>query len=205
MNYLIRHLTTRGIPTVFRLRSLYRRLAILTHPDRARTSGDRFVGLQVAYREALSLLSDSQPEKTQVTLLEHRVAVLKSLYRYALKFNGRDAEETFSVLLEQTKAYRPEVYEDMLRYEIVFRNTYANWRNDVYTYDAHHAWISAIVEMARFLSDGWSGYRKLMNKYLAELNDKVAFLDERRGRTLLRLSKWLAEEAEGPRVELIYE
>ena len=73
-------------------------------------------------------------------------------------------KKLFSVLLEQTKAYRPEIHEVMLQYEIVFRNTYTNWRNHVYTYDAHHMWISAIVEMARFLSDGWSGYRKLMEK-----------------------------------------
>ena len=138
-------------------------------------------------------------------LLNDRTAVLGNVYRYALKFNGSEAEQIFSVLLTQMKVYRPEIYEEMRKYEILFRQTYSTWRNHAYTYDAHHMWISAVVEMARFLSDGWPGYRKLMEGYLAGLKEKVAFLHESQGQVLLRLSDWLVEEANGTRAELIYE
>jgi hypothetical protein len=205
MNYFIQHLKRGGLPTVLRLRALYRRLAMLTHPDAAGTSPEQFVRVQASYEEALSFLCDKKPEKTRMTLLDDRAEVLRNLYRYALKFNGIEAELIFAVLLSQLKLYRPEIYEEMKRYELLFRNTYSTWRNHLYTYDAHHMWISAVVEMARFLSDGWSGYRKLMEGYLEGLKEKAALLDESQSQVLIRLSDWLIEEATGPRVELIYE
>ena len=178
---------------------------MLAHPDATRTSHESFVRLQISYEEALVLLSVKQSGRIQMSLPDDRVAVLKNLYRYALKFNGSETEQIFSALLQQTKSYRPEIHKELKEYELVFRGTYATWRNRVEIYDTHHDWISAIVELARFLSDGWSGYRKLMERYLEGVSKKSALLDERQKQVLLRLSKWLAEEADGPRAELIYE
>jgi hypothetical protein len=178
---------------------------MIVHPDAARASSESFVRLQISYEEALMLLSEKRSGRMQMSLLDDRVEVLKNLYRYALKFNGSETEQIFPVLLQQTKSYRPEVYKTLKEYETVFRGTYATWRNRVEIYDAHHDWIGAIVELARFLSDGWSGYRKLMERYLADVKEKAALIDERQQQVLLNLSKWLAEEADGPRAELIYE
>jgi hypothetical protein len=211
----VSYLKRTGPATFDRLRRLYRGLAMKAHPDISRRSHDQFVRLQIAYEEALTVLSrkrsesinmtqhgDSTPEQSQATA---RAAVLRSLYRYALKFNGREAEQVFSLLLQQSKRYRPETHEDLREYGSLFRNTYSTWRGDVTIYDAHGAWIAAIVELARYLSDGWSGYRNLMEQYIAELERKARSLEEHQETLLLRLAAWLTEEAHGPAVELIYE
>jgi hypothetical protein len=108
-------------------------------------------------------------------------------------------------LLELVKRYRPETYQDLLAYQSIFLRTFARWHDDGKIYYTHNLWIACIRELAFYSSFGLSRYRLLLEEYLKDLNKRAAKLDEEKRANLLRLAGWLAEEAEGERVQIIYE
>ena len=184
----------------------------MLHPDTTYGSHEKFIRLQEAYAKALGLIeADNENKKetgmktTRSTGIGLRENVLSNLYRYALKFNGVEAEQVFLILLKQLKDYRPATYQDLLRYQNLFRNTYAMWRNDANIYDAHNLWIAGIVELANYLSCGWPRYRTIFEAYLAELKTRVNLLEEGQKGILMSLADWLMQEVEGEFVQVIYE
>jgi hypothetical protein len=211
LNQLLDLLQAKGTPSVVRLKRLYRRLCKKTHPDLTRESQEKFVRLHQSYEEALQILSQGRLEEkkpgqvAQPTGAALRGAVLRNLYRFALKFNGLETEQVFSALLEQVKLYRMETYHDLVVYQSIFLRTFDRWHDDGKIYYTHNLWIACIRELAFYYSFGLSRYRTLLEGYLRDLEKRVVNLDEAKRGNLLRLAGWLAEEAAGEKVQIIYE
>jgi len=217
VNELLGLLERNGPPTVQRLKRLYRRLTKKAHPDLTRESHEAFVRLHRSYEEALRLLSQpAQPRQTappgskagkrgQGPEIPLRLAVLKTLYRYALKFNGVETQGVFATLLELAKQYRSDVHADLLTYEKIFLQTYGAWRGDGTVYYAHGLWIACIRELAYYLSFGQARYLTLLKAYRKDLAKRSERLRADQGQNLRRLGQWLLEEAHGEKIQIVLE
>jgi hypothetical protein len=203
-------LQKKGTPTAERLKRLYRRLCREMHPDLSGKSHKPFVQLHEWYEDALHLLSESATENsknkgaTRHTVNSNRENVLKTLYRYALKFNGVQTQQVFSDLLEQVKEYRPAVYPVLLAYQTMFLRSFSSWQHIGEIYYTHALWIASIRELAYYLSFGQRRYRILLERYIQDLKGRAAKIDEEKRDTLPRLGSWLIEEADGNKIQIIF-
>jgi hypothetical protein len=114
-----------------------------------------------------------------------------------LKFSGIETERVFGVLLEQFQQYRFEIYRELLACQKIFLHSFGSWRADGKVYYTHGLWIACIRELAFHLSFGQSRYRILVNEYIRELQNRAEKLDYNKRENIVRLGKWLAEEAAG--------
>lgn len=205
MNELVDLLRSKGPPSVSRLKRLYRQLSKRTHPDLTRESHEAFLTLKRSYEEALALLGDAAHRRRPAARAATRPEVLRSLYLYALKFNGAEAEGVFAALLEQTRGYRPAVHSALRQYQAAFRQTYPRWQNEGKVFYAHALWLACIRELAWYLSYGAERYLTLLQAYCGDLSERTEKLEPQQKEVLRSLSGWLLQEAKGGKLQIIEE
>ena len=208
MNRLLALLELENDPTPRRLTQLYRQLTKKAHPDLASGSHEAFLRLRREYEEAVRALR-AAPRRAprsgaQAGTRGGREAVLELLYRYAVRFYGKDSDGILARLIEAARGYDSALCTLLEAYRESFPGQFHAWVAEGTTYYAHSLFIACAKQLAYLHSFGIPRHRVLLADYLAQLRGaRARRLPAGKAAVLDRLADWLERESQGPSVRTV--
>ncbi len=213
MNRLLALLELGEEPSPRRLAQLYRQLSKRAHPDLAPGSHEAFLRLRREYEEALRLLRAGRPgseppsgeprRRSERGAQGGRERVLELLYRYAVRFYGKDSDGILAALAQAAEGYDRALSDLLQEYREGFLEDFFSWVDDGTIYYAHGLFIASAKQLAYLHSFGIPRHRTLLVSYLAQLRARSRRLPAGKARILERLADWLERESQGAGVPVL--
>jgi hypothetical protein len=205
VNRLLAALEKTGTLTIGSLRSLYRRQAVLCHPDAPTGSEAAFVRLQAEYDEALRRLLSRQPARPgpRPRTESPREAFLRALYLYSVGYGGRGWQARVTPLIALAAAYDTRLGRLFAEYRDMLLKELAGGAQRTFLLRTHEMLLDSIKTLAWYYETGQAHNRSLLRSYLDGLSQRAGGFPEGIAGVIQGMCRFLRREAAGAPVSLV--
>ena len=208
MNRLIDQLQKEGTLSLDALRNLYRSLALKCHPDVTRQSDTQFIQLQSEYEDAVRQLLEKRDFGSELSRGERahedpRTAFLRTLYLYSIVYDRPYWKDIFAMLLRSAQLYHRIIGDLISQYGRTFSKRTENWKTESTLREAHNCLILAIKQLGSYFENDVDPNKRLLDSYIDELLEKAKHLDSETEDCLNAFGRYLRQESNGPKANLM--